>query len=68
MSKEDIIKYVNEKISEALTGSFEDATNYGVGYIRISINGVDGVTVEHVPFTEMDKEIEKIAEHKKYIV
>lgn len=63
-----IRQYIQSKISEALAGSFDDAVIYGRGYIRISLDLHRDIKVEHVPFAEMDKEGEEVAQIKKYFV
>lgn len=62
-----IQELIQKKISEALEGSFMDAQVYGVGFIRIQIVDQD-ISVEHVPFDDVDKELEKVIEHKKLMV
>lgn len=62
-----IQELIQKKVSEALEGSFMDAQIYGVGFIRIQIVQ-DDISVEHVPFDDVDKELEKVVEQKKLTV
>lgn len=62
-----IEQIIQQKVSEALEGSFMDAQVYGVGFIRIQVDGND-ISVEHIPFKDVDKELEKVVEQKKFIV
>jgi hypothetical protein len=62
-----IEQLIQQKVSEALEGSFMDAQVYGVGFIRIQVEGND-ISVEHVPFDEVDTELEKVVEQKKLMV
>jgi hypothetical protein len=62
----EVLKLIQEKISAALQGSFDDALVYGRGYIRISLDLQRDIKVEHVPFAEMEKETESIAQIRKY--
>lgn len=70
MNEHDILnlkKRVAEMVSEAIEKTFQDATIYGVGFLRVIINGND-FDVQHVPFVELDVELEKVVEHKKLMV
>jgi len=62
-----IEQLIQQKVSQALEGSFMDAQVYGVGFIRIQVEGND-ISVEHVPFNDVDKELEKVIEQKKFTV
>lgn len=61
-----IEQIIQQKVSEALEGGFMDAQVYGVGFLRIQIEGTD-ISVDHVPFDDIDKELEKIVEYKKFM-
>lgn len=63
----NIQELIQKKVSEALEGSFMDAQVYGVGFIRIQIVQ-DDISVEHIPFNEIDRELEKVVEQKKFLV
>ena len=62
-----IEQLIQQKVSQALEGSFMDAQIYGVGFIRIEIKNND-ISVEHVPFDKLETELEKVVEQKKLIV
>jgi len=62
-----IEQIIQQKVSEALEGSFMDAQVYGVGFIKIQIVGND-ISVQHIPFDTVDKELEHVVEHKKFLV
>jgi len=62
-----IEQLIQQKVSEALEGSFMDAQVYGVGFIKIQIVGND-ISVQHIPFDTVDKELENVVEHKKFLV
>lgn len=63
----DLEKYIQQKVSEALEGSFSDAQIYGIGLIKIEVNGSD-VNVEHVAFDQVEDLLEKIAQQKKFLI
>ena len=62
----DLEKFIQQKVSEALEGSFMDAQIYGVGFIKIQIEGTD-IEVNHVPLKEVEQELEKAVELTKYL-
>lgn len=64
----EVMKHINAKIQEALTGCFDDSMVYGVGFIKVELDEKRNLTVEHVPFTTLDEVLERVKEHKKHIV
>jgi hypothetical protein len=63
-----VLEYIQAKISTAIEGSLTDATIYGAGYIRVSCDATGNMEVIHVPFNELDKEFERVREHRKLLV
>jgi hypothetical protein len=51
----------------AIDGATKDCFVYGTGYIKFS-NTDQGVTVEHIPFNDMEQELEGIKEIKKWTI
>jgi hypothetical protein len=62
----DLEKYIQQKVTEALEGSFMDAQVFGVGFIKIQIEGTD-ITVDHIPLKEIEQELQKVVEQKKFL-
>jgi ribosomal protein S6E (S10) len=62
----DLEKFIQKKVSEALEGSFMDAQVYGVGFIKIEIDGGD-IDVQHVSFQDIEETLEKIVNQKKFL-
>jgi len=70
MNARDILnlkKKVSEMVSEAIERTVEDSMVYGVGFLKVTTDG-DNLDVQHVPFAELDVELEKVVEHKKFTV
>jgi hypothetical protein len=70
MNARDILnlkKKVSEMVSEAIEKTVEDSMVYGVGFLKVTTDG-GNLDVQHVPFAELDVELEKVVEHKKLMV
>jgi hypothetical protein len=70
MNERDIMnlkKRVAEMVSEAIDKTFQDSLIYGVGYLRVTTDGKD-LDIQHVPFAELEVELERVVEHKKLMV
>jgi hypothetical protein len=70
MNERDIMnlkKRVAEMVSEAIDKTFQDSLIYGVGYLRVTTDGND-LDIQHVPFAELEVELERVVEHKKLMV
>jgi hypothetical protein len=60
----DLKKRVAGMVSEAIEKTFNESLIYGVGFLRVTTDG-GKLEVQHVPFAELDIELEKVLEHKK---
>ena len=59
-------KAINEMISGAINDCFTDSLVYGTGYIKVTHD--DGaLKIEHIPFSEVEKELEGFVEMKKLL-
>jgi pectate lyase len=63
----DIVQHVKDTVSAALEGSFTDANVYGVGFIRVSLDENRNLVVQHVPFKQLNVELERVVEQQKWI-
>jgi hypothetical protein len=62
-----IARLIAEMTNLAIDGATKDCFVYGTGYIKFS-NTDQGVTVEHIPFNDMEQELEGIKEIKKWTI
>ena len=70
MNPNDIMKIkakVAQMVSEAIDKTFQDSLIYGVGFLRVTTDGND-LDIQHVPFEELEDELEKVVELKKFVV
>jgi hypothetical protein len=63
----DLKKLVSEMVSEAIEKTFNETLIYGVGFLRVTTDGKD-LDIQHVPFAELEVELERVIEHKKLMV
>jgi len=63
----DFEKFIKEKVSEAIEGSFSDAAIFGTGYIKVTFVNND-LDVKHIPFEKIEEELEGVKEFKKQFV
>lgn len=59
-------KAVNVMISKAINDCFTESLIYGTGYIKVTQDN-NSLKIEHVPFADVEKELEGFVEIKKLI-
>lgn len=57
---------VQQKISEALSGAFTDATTYGQGYIKVIMEDND-ISIKHIAWDNIEHEYKDLLDLKKNI-
>ena len=60
-------KKIEQMVSKAIEDTFSDSLIYGVGFLRVTTDGND-LDIQHVPFAELENELEKVVELKKFVV
>lgn len=64
----DILKNkIAQMVSKAIDDTFQDSLIYGVGFLKVTTDGND-LDIQHIPFAELDVELEKVVELKKFVV
>lgn len=59
-------KAVNVMISKAINDCFNESLIYGTGYIKVTQDN-NSLKIEHVPFADVEKELEEFVEIKKLV-
>lgn len=59
-------KAVNVMISKAINDCFTESLIYGTGYIKVTQDN-NSLKIEHVPFADVEKELEEFVEIKKLV-
>lgn len=60
-------KKIQQMVSKAIEDTFSDSLIYGVGFLRVTTDGND-LDIQHIPFAELEGELEKVVELKKFAV
>lgn len=60
-------KKIEQMVSQAIEDTFADSLIYGVGFLKVTTDGTD-LDIQHIPFAELDVELEKVVELKKFVV
>jgi hypothetical protein len=60
-------KKIEQMVSQAIEDTFSDSLIYGVGFLKVTTDGTD-LDIQHIPFAELDVELEKVVELKKFMV
>jgi len=60
-------KQIEQMVSRAIEDTFSDSLIYGVGFLKVITNG-DDLDIQHIPFAELEGELEKVVEFKKFAV
>lgn len=63
--KDAIQEVIEAMVADALSGSFQDSLVYGSGYIKVT-DDANGIQIKHVPFKEMEQELERVKEINKW--
>lgn len=59
-------RFINTMTSKAIEDCFSDTVVYGTGYLKV-IYYNQSFRIEHIPFSEVDKELTGFVELKKLI-
>ena len=66
MLPEDFKKIVEDKVGDALSGCFMDATVFGTGFIKVTILNGD-LDIVHIPFEDLEKTLEAVVQFKNLV-